>query len=110
MSARALRAFALVLATGLLVVHAVARVHIDADFAAFLPPGADARQRALVAQLREGAAGRLLLIAIHGDSPERLAALSHALVARLSTQPEFRHAINGGAAQNERDGEFILRN
>src|SRR6185312_12058704 len=103
------RAAALVVIVALLAAYALARVRVSADFAAFLPAGANAAQRALVQQLREGAAGRLLLIELSAATPERLAEASRALAARLATQPQFRYAANGDAAQARKDFEFIAR-
>ncbi len=107
MSGRALRAVALLVAVVLLAAYAVARVRVSADFAAFLPAGADPTQRALIQQLREGAAGRLVLIELSGAPPGALAAASQALRARLATEPAFRYAANGDALAARREVELI---
>jgi predicted exporter len=107
MTARSLRAVAFVLIVVLLGYYAATRVRISADFSAFLPAGASATQRALIRQLREGAAGRLLLIAISGASTDVLAEQSGALVTRLAAQPQFTYAVNGDAAQLARDLAFV---
>jgi len=99
-------AFAVVVAG--LAAYAWTHVRVSADFSAFLPAGANPGQRALVSQLREGAAGRLLLIALGGADPARLADASRALAHALSGRAEFRYAADGDATQGERDLQFIV--
>jgi predicted exporter len=107
MTARTLRAVAFAVIVVLLGYYTVTRVRVSADFSAFLPAGASATQRALIQQLREGAAGRLLLIALSGATTDVLADQSRALVARLAAQPQFTYAVNGDAAQLARDLAFV---
>jgi predicted exporter len=101
------RAAALVMIVLALVTYAATRVRVSADFSAFLPGGANASQRALIEQLREGAAGRLLLIELSGAPPARLAEASRILRARLAAQPQFRYVANGDPAQTRRDLDFV---
>jgi len=108
MSARGARALAFAAVVAALGYYALAHVRVSADFSAFLPAGADARQRAVVTQLREGSAGRLLLIALGGADPAQVAAASKALAQGLSSRPQFRYAVNGDAARAQRDFDFIL--
>src|SRR5450432_1550625 len=68
---------------------------VDSDFSAFLPGGQTQVQRIFNRERRDGAASRLLLVEIARDNPVRLAAISRAMVAALSTSPEFRFAANG---------------
>lgn len=109
MSARAARAALLALVVVALVLYAATRVKLSADFSAFLPEGATPAQRALIQQLREGPAGRLLLIDVSGAPVEQLAQASRDMAARLSVLPQFVHVANGDAAQSERDLEVIAR-
>jgi predicted exporter len=108
MSARAARALAFAVIVAALAGYVLAHVRVSADFSAFLPAGADARQRAVVTQLREGSAGRLLLVALGGADPAQLAAASRALVQGLSSRPQFRYAVDGDAARAQREFEFVL--
>jgi predicted exporter len=82
-----------------LVVAAVAwcavALKVDSDFSAFLPGGQTQAQRIFSRELRDGAISRLLLIEIVRDDPQRLAAISRAMVGALSSSPEFRYATNG---------------
>jgi predicted exporter len=107
-NSRIARAAAFAVALAALAAYAFTHVRIGADFSAFLPAGANAGQRALVSQLREGAAGRLLLIALGGEEPASLARASRALAQALLGAPQFRYAANGDAAQGERDLQFIV--
>lgn len=83
------------------------RLRVDADFAAFLPAATTSQQRFLVAQLKEGVAGRLLLIGLRGDAPARLADTSRALAHLLSADPDFRYVNNGELQYALRDTEIL---
>ena len=58
-------------------------VSITADLAVFLPPSATPAQRVLLTQVREGAASRLMLIGLEGQTGEFLAQSSRVLARRL---------------------------
>jgi len=73
----------------------IVHTRFSADLSAFLPAAPDARQRALVEQLKTGIAARTLLIGIRGgDAPQRTAA-SRALADRLRASHEFEQVLNG---------------
>ena len=93
-----------VAACGWLAAHA----RFTADMSAFLPAAATPAQRLLVGELREGVASRLLLVGIEGAAPDRLAALSRALAARLQAAQEFVYVANGDAALARADREFLF--
>jgi len=80
-----------------MVIGTVVIVHtrFSADLSAFLPAAPDARQRALVEQLKSGIAARTLLIAIRGGAATERAAASRALAERLRASPEFEQVLNG---------------
>ena len=80
------------LALGALV---IAHTRISTDLTAFLPAAPDARQRALVEQLKSGIAARTLLMAIDGGDAARRAAASHALADRLRADGAFEQVLNG---------------
>jgi predicted exporter len=107
--ARRFRTAAFVVLVIVLAAYAIARVRASADFSAFLPAGATPGQRAMIGQLREGAAGRLLLIELSGAPPQRLAQASRALAAQLSAHSGFGYDANGDPAQQRRDLAFILQ-
>lgn len=68
---------------------------ITTDLSAFLPPAASPTQRLLLGQLRNGAASRLMVIALEGDSDEALAGLSRRLALRLKASGLFGYVDNG---------------
>jgi predicted exporter len=103
-----LRSFAFVAVVAGLVVYALTRVQVTADFGAFLPSGATPVQRVLVHELRDGAVGRLVLIELSGAPAQRLAEVSRTLRDRLATDPAFAYAANGDASQSARDFAFIV--
>jgi predicted exporter len=71
---------------------------VDRDFTAFLPGGGDAGQRFLAAQLRDGAAARLVLVRVSGGDVESLAAASEALRGALAQDDHFDYIANGSLA------------
>jgi predicted exporter len=78
---------------------------VSADLTVFLPPSTNASQRLLLSQLRDGAATRLILIALEGDEPAALAAGSRELARKLRESGVFGLVNNGdlAAAGKERD-------
>jgi predicted exporter len=59
--------------------------------------------------MQEGVAGRLLLIEVRGDEPQRLAAISQALADRLTADSAFRYVNNGGTDFGQRELALIQR-
>lgn len=71
------------------------RGHVTSDMSAFLPNGARPAERLLVKEMREGSAGRVVLIALEGAAPEVLAATNRALAMRLRDSGAFTTVVNG---------------
>ena len=93
---RANRAAVAVWLVGVAVCAAVvSRTVLRTDMAAFLPHSATLAQQALTGQASQGAASRLILVAIAGAPPPRLAALSRDLASRLRENPAFIDVANG---------------
>jgi predicted exporter len=88
-----------------------ARTSVTADLTAFLPRAATPAQEILVAQLRDGVAARLILIAVEGADVAELAATSRALAGRLRASGLFTYVANGsnGLANADRDVLFAHR-
>jgi predicted exporter len=86
----------------------VARANYTADLSAFLPRAPSERQRLLVDQLRDGAASRLLLIAIEGGDAAARAELSRAIARQLRADAAFAAVDNGEPVNEERDREFLF--
>ena len=61
----------------------IAGMTVTTDLTALLPRSADPTQELLVAQLRDGVAARLMLIALEGAAPEQLATASRRLTEKL---------------------------
>jgi predicted exporter len=86
------------------------RTQISTEMSVFLPRSPAPEQQALVDQVREGVAARLILLAIEGAPPETLSALSKELARRLRERAEFVLVANGEAAYLEKDRDFVWRN
>ncbi|GAB3736768.1 MMPL family transporter [Luteimonas pelagia] len=74
------------------------RLSVSGDLRAFMPDARTPDQRLLLDELGEGPGARLLLVALSGASPERLAAISNDMVGTLSASPRFALVANGGEA------------
>jgi predicted exporter len=85
------------------------RADYSADLAAFLPSAPTPAQQLLVDELREGSVSRLILVAVEGAPPERLAAVSRGLAQALEADHAFTYVANGGGERLREDGEFLLR-
>lgn len=68
---------------------------INLDLNGFLPSHANPAQRLLTDQMRDGVGGRLVLLSITGDSPERLAHISQKLAMQMQRSSEFEVVANG---------------
>ncbi len=86
----------------------IAHARFTADLSAFLPTRATAAQQALVDELREGVASRLILIDIDGgDGPQR-AHVSEQLAESLRASASFSSANNGRVASSAADQKFVF--
>lgn len=83
-------------------------VSITADLAVFLPPSATPAQRVLLTQVREGAASRLMLIGLEGQTGEFLAQSSRVLARRLRASGLFSYVDNGEAAMTRREWAVLF--
>ena len=95
-NARRIRLIALWwLALTALAVLAQHRLVVSGDLRDFMPPPTNADQKLLLDEIGEGAASRLLLIAIGGAAPEHLADLSRGLAQTLRADPQFERVLDG---------------
>ncbi len=108
MKQRALLPLALWLAAMAAAAAIAAGARYTADLSALLPRSPSPAQQLLVDQLRDGALGRVVLIAIEGDSAPARAALSRALAANLRSDPRFTYVANGAADGAERERELLF--
>ncbi len=83
---------------GAVAIATVPRLQISGDLRQFMPAPRNADERLLLDALGEGAASRLLLLALSGDTPQSLAEASRALREALAGAPGFRVTSNGDDA------------
>ena len=107
MSDRARIAAGFILLVGAALIYVATRLSVNADFSAFLPNATSSEQRFLASELKEGVAGRLLLIDIANGPPQQLADVSRALALRLAGDAAFRYVSNGDANIARRDLDVI---
>jgi predicted exporter len=104
---RILALFVLLLA--LSVAALVNRLHISSDISMFLPQGASWPQRVLVEELRKGANGRLVLIAIEGGQASQRIAVSRQLAQALKQSNRFVYVNNGSGTLPRHERELLYR-
>ena len=68
---------------------------VSSDLRSFMPPPRNADQRLLLDEIGEGPASQLLLIAIGGAPPQRLADTSRALSRQLREDAHFARVLDG---------------
>jgi predicted exporter len=85
-----------------------ARATYVADLSAFLPSKPTAEQRVLLAQLKNGAASRVLMMGIRGGEPAQRADASRRLAAALRTSNSFEAVHNGEGADDEALGRVLF--
>jgi len=71
------------------------RLVVVNDLRSFMPPAQSAGQKLLLDEIGDGPASRLLLLAISAATPERAAAASHELAAKLHGDARFTQVLNG---------------
>jgi predicted exporter len=74
---------------------AVARVEVHSNLSLFLPPGKTDIERFLLSELHQGAAARLLLLAIEGGTEKQRIECSRQLTEKLRQNPQFQRVENG---------------
>lgn len=79
-----------------------------ADLSAFLPSAPSAEQRVLMTQLKNGAAGRVLMISLRGGTPAERADASRRLAAALRANKAFEAVHNGDEGDNEALGRLLF--
>jgi predicted exporter len=85
-----------------------ANARYTADLSAFLPRAPTPAQQLLVDQLREGAVGRVMLIAVESTDAAARAALSREMTARLRADTRFAYVANGAAADALRERALLF--
>src|ERR1700752_205192 len=80
---------------------------ISTDLRSFMPPPQTADQKLLMDQIGDGPGTRLLLLAIEGAPPDRLAALSRGLADALRKDPHFEQVLNGAFDPSTLDAKWL---
>ncbi|KGI76730.1 MMPL family transporter [Oleiagrimonas soli] len=83
------------LVLALLGLYVARTLRVGTDLRSFMPPPATADQRLLMDQIGSGPGSRLLLVALDGAPPAKLADLSHGLAAALKQDSRFTQVLNG---------------
>jgi predicted exporter len=86
----------------------IARATFTADMSAFLPAHPSPAQKLLVDELRDGAASRLILMAIDGPASEVRAKLSSDLAGALRAEVAFASIANGAEPVADADHTFVF--
>jgi predicted exporter len=86
----------------------VTSLSIHSELGDLLPEGTTATQRLLLTQVRSGLAGRLMLLAIEGAEPDKLARLSHALSEAMQKHPQIVFVGNGRQALASKERELLF--
>lgn len=110
MNAARLRLLAVFLLAAILAAFALARAHLSADIADFLPQGESEGARFMLDQVRRGPAASLLLFGIEGASRADLAATSRDFAARLRASHLFRFVQNGASLGGGEEQAFLFEN
>jgi len=93
---------------GLLTAWVSARMQVSGDLRRFMPDARTPAQKLLLDELGEGPGARLLLLALSGAAPERLAEQSRQLHDALAADPQFELVANGGQAGLDAFPERLL--
>lgn len=86
----------------------VSRTPVVSDLTHFLPTHAGSLERILVDQMREGAASRLILMALEGGDGLNRTRLSRELAAALRRDPRFVSVHNGAGEMPAGEREFLF--
>jgi predicted exporter len=85
-----------------------ARATYVADLSAFLPAAPTAEQRVLLAQLKNGATARVLMLGIRGGTAPQRTEASRQLAEALRASGEFEAVHNGDHSADAATGQFLF--
>ncbi|MDH5632390.1 MAG: hypothetical protein OEZ10_05265 [Gammaproteobacteria bacterium] len=105
---RILSAFILLMSVATVIV--ATRLQVSSDLSMFLPGGASWPQQVLVEELRKGANGRLILLAIEGGDSAVRARASQELAAALQHSGHFVYVTNGSGSLPGRERSLLMTN
>jgi len=81
---------------------------VRSDLTLFMPKGASVEERLLLDELREGPAGRFILIAVDGGDAAERARISQQLAKQLPSSELFIRVSNGGQLLNKDEWRQLL--
>ena len=83
---------------------------VETELSRLLPEGATPTERLLLTELRTGATGRLLLIALEGEDADQLAEASKQLATWMRNSGSFHYVGNGEQAWTKEERERLFQN
>ena len=86
------------------------RAHMETELSRLLPEGATPTERLLLAELRTGAGGRLMLIALEGEDADLLAGASTQLATWMRDSGAFQYVGNGEQVWTTEERERLFQN
>ena len=86
------------------------RTHVETELSRLLPEGATPTERLLLTELRTGATGRLILMALEGEDADLLAGASKQLAAWMRESGAFHYVGNGEQAWTKEERERLFQN
>ena len=84
--------------------------HVETELSRLLPEGATPTERLLLTELRTGAGGRLILIALEGEDADILAGASTQLATWMRNSGSFRYVGNGEQPLTQEEQERLFQN
>ncbi len=85
------------------------RAHVETELSRLLPEGATPTERLLLTELRTGATGRLILIALEGEEADLLAGASKQLATWMRGSGAFQYVGNGEQAWTKEERERLFQ-
>jgi predicted exporter len=86
------------------------RAHVETELSRLMPEGATPTERLLLTELRTGATGRLILIALEGEDADLLAGASKQLATWMRGSGAFQYVGNGEQAWTKEERERLFQN
>lgn len=85
------------------------RAHVETELSRLMPEGATPTERLLLTELRTGATGRLILIALEGEDADLLAGASKQLATWMRGSGAFQYVGNGEQAWTKEERERLFQ-
>jgi predicted exporter len=86
------------------------RTQVETELSRLLPEGSTPAERLLLTELRTGATGRLILVALEGEEADLLAEASKKLAAWMRESGTFQYVGNGEQVWTKEERERLFQN